>query len=98
VAEELYNVAQDPDCLTNLAVDPQYSDRLTQLREQLFRELTEQADPRMLGQGHVFDEYPYANPAQKDFYERYLRGEKLAAGWVSETDFEPQPLDNLDRP
>ncbi len=97
-AEELYNVAQDPDCLTNLAVDPQYSDRLTQLREQLFRELTEQADPRMLGQGHVFDEYPYANPAQKDFYERYLRGEKLAAGWVSETDFEPQPLDDLDRP
>ena len=52
----------------------------------------------MFGQGHVFDEYPYANPAQKDFYERYMRGEKLAAGWVTETDFEPQPLDDLERP
>ena len=65
VAEELYNVEQDPECLTNLAADPQYAARMTQLRTQLFQELHDQADPRMLGQGHVFDEYPYANPAQQ---------------------------------
>ncbi|MHB8862754.1 MAG: sulfatase family protein [Pirellulaceae bacterium] len=86
--EELYDVEQDPDCLTNLAADPLYAERMKQLRLQLFEELKEQGDPRMFGQGHVFDEYPYAGPAQKDFYDRYMRGEKLSAGWVTDTDFE----------
>ncbi|MHB8974508.1 MAG: sulfatase family protein [Pirellulaceae bacterium] len=97
-AEELYNVEQDPECLTNLAADPQYAARMTQLHTQLLQELQDQADPRVLGEGHVFDEYPYASAAHKDFYERYMRGEKLSAGWVTETDFEPQPLDDLERP
>ena len=55
--------------------------------------LKAQGDPRMFGQGDVFDRYPHANAAHAGFYERYLRGEKLQAGWVSPTDFEPQPLD-----
>ena len=28
-----------------------------------------------------------------NFYERYMRGEKLRAGWVNPTDFEKKPLD-----
>ncbi|MGE0760642.1 MAG: hypothetical protein AB7O38_26760 [Pirellulaceae bacterium] len=47
----------------------------------------------MAGRGEVFDQYPHANPAHRHFYERYRRGEKLQAGWVLPTDFEPQPLD-----
>ena len=47
----------------------------------------------MLGQGHLFDEYPYALPDHRGFYERFMRGEKLSPGWVNETDFEPQPLE-----
>jgi hypothetical protein len=27
------------------------------------------------------------------FYERFLRGEKPAAGWVNETDFEQEPIE-----
>ncbi len=88
VAEELYDVQRDPDCLTNLAHMPQYAALKTELRDQLFRELHDQADPRVLGHGHVFDEYPYAQAAQRHFYERFRRGETPAAGWVNPTDFE----------
>ena len=42
----------------------------------------------MSGQGHVFDEYPYASPRMRNFYERFMRGEKLSAGWVNPSDFE----------
>ena len=38
-----------------------------------------------------FDQYPYAGAAHAGFCERYMRGEKLQAGWVSETDFEKLP-------
>lgn len=87
-ADELYDVRHDPDCLTNLAEDEQYAAQRDALRTQLFRELSEQADPRVLGQGHVFDEYPYAQPAQRNFYERFMRGEDVTAPWVNPTDFE----------
>jgi hypothetical protein len=57
------------------------------------RELTRQGDPRMFGRGEVFEQYPYANIAHRHFYERYLKGEKLNANWVNDSDFEKYPLD-----
>ncbi len=86
-AEELYHVDDDPDCLTNLADAPEHAARKQQMADQMVQELTAQGDPRMAGQGHVFDEYPPATD-QHDFYERYKAGEKLRAGWVNDTDFE----------
>jgi arylsulfatase A-like enzyme len=59
-AEELFDLAADPDCLKNLATDAAYRDKLTALREKLFAELKRQNDPRILGQGDVFDRYPTA--------------------------------------
>jgi hypothetical protein len=47
----------------------------------------------MFGQGRLFDEYPHANQNNAGFYERFMRGEKLNASWVSPTDFETAPLD-----
>jgi len=58
------------------------------LKVQLFAELKEQGDPRMFGKGHLFDEYLYADKKTQNFYNRYMSGEKLNAGWVNETDFE----------
>jgi hypothetical protein len=29
----------------------------------------------------------------RGFYERYMRGEKLRAGWVSPSDFEKKPVE-----
>jgi hypothetical protein len=57
-------------------------------------ELRKQQDPRMEGQGGVFDRYPYADPKSAHFYERYLKGEKLNHGWVSPSDFEKGPIED----
>jgi arylsulfatase A-like enzyme len=91
-AEELYDVSKDPDCVTDLADDPKYQTTKQKLRAQMERELKAQGDPRMFGKGSVFDQYEYANPEQRNFYERFMRGEKLKAGWVSESDFEKEPI------
>jgi arylsulfatase A-like enzyme len=88
-AEELYDLRADPDCLRNAAHSPDTGSVHAGLTNALFRELTLQGDPRMAGQGEVFDHYPYANPGQVGFHERFIRGEKVDAGWVSKTDFEP---------
>ncbi|WP_136062216.1 sulfatase family protein [Pontiella sulfatireligans] len=57
--EELYQIVKDPDCINNLAGNPEYATLKKQLREQMESELTVQGDPRMLGQGDVFDRYKY---------------------------------------
>ncbi len=85
--EELYNLRSDPDCLNNLAQNS--ASTCASLREALFTELRQQGDPRMFGQGAVFDAYPHANRGHTNFYERYMRGEPLRTGWVSATDFDP---------
>lgn len=59
-AEELYDLASDPDCLKNLASDSSYSEKMKALREKLFAQLKQQADPRVLGNGDIFDNYPTA--------------------------------------
>ncbi|MFA5189971.1 MAG: sulfatase [Verrucomicrobiia bacterium] len=93
VTEELYDLKNDPDCLKNLAANPEHQTRKTQLQQQLFGELKAQDDPRMFGKGGVFEAEPYAHPGQRNFYERYMKGEKIKAGWVNESDFEKGPLD-----
>jgi arylsulfatase A-like enzyme len=92
-AEELYDIKQDPDCLANLADNPSRQALKTSLKEQLFNELRAQDDPRMFGQGQVFEQYPYADAGLRNFYQRYMGGEKLTAGWVNRTDFAAAPLD-----
>ena len=92
-SEELYHVAEDPDCLENLADDPAQADRKETMRSQMERELEEQGDPRMEGRGEVFEEYPFCHPWLNDFYERFMKrhetGEQIMPGWISESDIEP---------
>jgi N-sulfoglucosamine sulfohydrolase len=89
--EELYDLKNDPDCVTNLAGSPEYSTKRSQLDETMTAELKSQADPRMSGHGAVFDNYkPTGNPG---FYERFMKGEKLPTNWVNPGDFEKGPLD-----
>ncbi|NDD64747.1 MAG: heparan N-sulfatase, partial [Acidobacteria bacterium] len=89
VAEELYDLRRDPDCVNNLAGIVKYRSAKLRLSRQMRRELEAQGDPRMVGKGGVFDRYPYADKSNRDFYNRYMRGEKLRAGWVLDSDFEP---------
>ncbi len=87
---ELYNVVNDPSCRNNLAGLNDYASRQTELLATLVDELTAQGDPRMAGQGTVFDNYPYADPSGVGFYEKFMRDpNSVRAGWVNPTDFEP---------
>lgn len=85
--EELYNVKKDPFCVNNLAYAPEFM----QVKEDMYNELkfrlTEQADPRILGRGDIFDKYEYSG-ANRNFYNRFMRGEQVKAGWINETDFD----------
>ncbi|WPP49094.1 sulfatase family protein [Catalinimonas niigatensis] len=87
-AEELYRIDIDPDCVQNLALSPEYAPMLEQLKSQMLAELLSQGDPRMMGNGHIFDEYTYANDANRNFYERYMAGEEVDHGWVNDSDFQ----------
>lgn len=86
--EEFYDLAHDPDCLNNLAMAPQSNSMQSSLREQLLTELRAQADPRMDGNGAVFDQYLHSSKTHVGFYERFMAGEKIPTPWVNPTDFE----------
>jgi N-sulfoglucosamine sulfohydrolase len=92
-AEELYDLARDPDCVNNLAESSGHRQIKASLQAQMETELSNQGDPSMEGRGHVFDDYPYSDARNGHFYERYLSGNPPRAGWVSPTDFESEPLD-----
>lgn len=92
VAEELYHLPSDPYCMTNLALSTEHDDEKAALKELLISELTQQQDPRILGNGDIFDDYLYADKRQTNFYEQFMEG-KLGpkdAGWVNPGDFEPE--------
>ncbi|MBV6500111.1 MAG: hypothetical protein CJBNEKGG_02579 [Prosthecobacter sp.] len=89
-AEEFYDLTVDEDCVHNLAGESVHQETISRLRERLESELKAQGDPRMAGNGHIFDEYPATNGA--GFYEKFMRGEKVSAGWVTPTDFEKEPV------
>ena len=65
-AEELFDIRKDPGCLKNLAGDVRHEATRKKLRETLDRTLTEQKDPRMLGNGDIFDSYPRYSPMRPE--------------------------------
>ena len=87
-SEELYDLRSDPDCLSNLAGKDMTRHLQTSLHQHLFAELKTQQDPRVSGNGKVFDEYPHANEKMRGYYERHLKGEKIPADWVNASDVE----------
>ena len=46
----------------------------------------------MEGKGDIFDQYEHASKANVGFYEKFMRGDKVKAGWINETDIERKPL------
>jgi hypothetical protein len=79
-ADQLFDLRRDPDCMTNLAETVSF----VSFQNRLFRELKQQGDPRMLGNGRIYDEYPYGNTANRNFYDQVMRGEKSTADKVKE--------------
>jgi arylsulfatase A-like enzyme len=58
-AEELYDLANDPGQLVNVAAAPAYAEAKADLATRLTEGLTHTADPRMMGRGDEFDSFPY---------------------------------------
>ena len=92
-AEELFNVKTDRDCVKDLADTKAQAALKASLKKQLFAELKKQGDPRMFGQGDVFEKYGFASDMWDQFYEKYQRGEKIRTGWVLPSDYEKEKLD-----
>ena len=91
-AEELYDLRNDLDCMQNLAQDQNQQGRMADLKKRLHKRLIEQQDPRLLGEGDVFDNYRYDTENKWNFYERVVSGELKEpwkqTGWVNPTDYE----------
>jgi hypothetical protein len=58
-AEELFRITEDPYCMTNLAGHAGHAHVLDALRKELKDELRRTGDPRIFGNGDVFDSYEY---------------------------------------
>jgi len=56
--EELYDIKKDPACLVDLATNNKFTTVKNQLRKQLENTLRNQQDPRVMGNGDIFDSYP----------------------------------------
>lgn len=64
-AEELYDVRNDPGNLKNLAGDAKYAEVQQRLRGEMNAYLTSTKDPRVLGNGDIFESYPRYSPIRK---------------------------------
>ncbi len=73
--EEMYQISVDKDCMVNLAGTEEYRALKERLRKRLFDDLKKQNDPRVLGNGDVFDQYQFFDETMRNFYERYTKGE-----------------------
>ncbi len=58
-AEELYDLRNDPDYLSNVAQNPAYAQTRSDLATQLMNTLKATGDPRVTGDGTTFDRPPY---------------------------------------
>lgn len=90
---EMFDVAADRECMTNVSDDPKYTQVQAAMKKQMYAELKAQGDPRMLGRGYYFDQIKYVDPKTTNFYNRFMAGEKVNAGWVSKSDFEKGPVE-----
>ncbi|MGI9470120.1 MAG: sulfatase family protein [Rubripirellula sp.] len=90
---EMFNVETDRDCLSNVADAERYAETRSKMEAQMIRELKAEGDPRVFGNGKVFDEYRYANEKERDFHGKYLSDpSSVRAGWVETTDFEKEAI------
>ena len=86
--ETLYDLKKDPDCIKNIAKFDKYTSLKDSLKKILIEDLTKNKDPRITGEGDIFDNYIYAEKRTRNFYKRFMNGESLDSDWVNPSDFE----------
>jgi N-sulfoglucosamine sulfohydrolase len=89
-SEELYNTTKDFDCMNNLADNPEYAEIKQEMKARMEAMLKEQEDPRMFGNGDIFNSYGYSEERAWNYYERFMAGEFTIenTGWVNPGDEE----------
>ncbi len=76
--EELYDMRSDPQCLKNLAAEPEHAAKKAELRMRLETMLKAEQDPRETGNAAIFDTYRYlGNRAKKGYAEWEARQKGL---------------------
>lgn len=93
--EEFFNIKKDVECMSNLAFDTNLQAIKSKMKERMEKMLTDQKDPRMFGNGNVFNTYGYSNDQGWNYYERFMAGEFTMedTNWVNPSDKEAKPLD-----
>ncbi|MBT3288189.1 MAG: sulfatase [Victivallales bacterium] len=79
-AEELYDIQADPHCMSNLAERPEHAERKESLWQELQAELHRTGDPRIAGNGDVFESYEYIVDAPHA-WKHYLAGDWEQQGY-----------------
>jgi len=93
--EEFFKISEDDECMTNLAYDEEYAEIKEKMKIRMETMLREQKDPRMFGNGDVFNSYGFSKEGGWNYYERFMIGEFTIenTGWVNPGDKEAQRLD-----
>jgi len=93
--EEFFNVTKDSECMNNLASDPEFSELKQEMKTRMEDMLKDQQDPRMFGNGDIFNSYGYSAPRGWNYYERFMAGEFTieSTGWVNLGDQEKEEVD-----
>jgi N-sulfoglucosamine sulfohydrolase len=63
--EELYDIRSDPGCLKNLALDPEFEKVLIDHRNRLQSRLEQTKDPRVMGNGDIWEDYVRYSPIRQ---------------------------------
>lgn len=93
--EEFFHLTNDSECMNNLAADPEYTELKQKMKTRMEEMLKEQQDPRMFGNGDIFNSYGFSNENGWNYYERFMAGEFTieSTGWVNPGDQEKEEID-----
>lgn len=64
---QFFNVAEDPECLNDLVGNPDFIGLFASYQQQLTKTLKETGDPRALGYGYVWEDYPRIKGSMRYF-------------------------------
>lgn len=87
-AEELYDLRHDPECVVNIAGKEEFAGLKAAMEREMTDRLKAEGDPRMSGQGEVFDRYPNMCKSQM-YWNRVRAGETVPHPWINDSDFDP---------
>jgi arylsulfatase A-like enzyme len=91
LADELYDMKLDPECVNNLANDLAHATVLENLRYQMMDLLKHDEDPRALGQQEMFDSYTYQG-ARAKAYDTWLKKQEATTLQELKRKLEEEPV------